>query len=125
MTDKIQGNGKGKGTLQGKLIVIFVIMVITMSVLILIMASMLSIGRSMNTYSDIVEKCANYTTMCVDGGEEIDEWLKDGKDEFYDIASEEFEIIKELFDLEDLYIYYPERDAEYNEQYGDRYGYSG
>lgn len=114
VTDKIQGNGKGKGTLQGKLIVIFVIMVITMSVLILIMASMLSIGRSMNTYSDIVEKCANYTTMCVDGGEEIDEWLKDGKDEFYDIASEEFEIIKELFDLEDLYIYYPERDAEGN-----------
>lgn len=105
---------KGKGKLQNKLIIIFVITIVAMSLLISITAALASIKRSIDTYYSFALKCSKYAAEFVGNGEIVDDWLENGQDETYTIVNDGFVYIREVFGVEDLFILYPRRDADGN-----------
>ena len=105
---------RGRGKLLNKLIIIFIIMVIVMSIITIITAFAASSRETFDTYFDHEVKCSEFAALLVGDGETLEGWLQNGGDEYYVAACEGFMLAKEVFELEDLYIYYPARDESGN-----------
>ena len=105
---------RNRGKLLNKLIIIFIIMVIVMSIITIITAFAASSRETFDTYFDHEVKCSEFAALFVGDGETLEGWLQNGGDEYYVAACEGFMLAKEVFELEDLYIYYPARDESGN-----------